>query len=161
MSNEFRNFARPELREPAIFSGSVAAIEPVEEVVELQSELTANVTEIEPLESLVDEMVEEVEETEVVEESIETTVEETVEEPEVVEEVVETPEEELETTKGKVVDCKLLNVRVEPTMASDVISIIPEDSIVTIIEDSVNGWYGVITEDGAIGYCMKKFIAVI
>lgn len=145
MSNEFRNFAKttsvgepmnvkaPELKEPVEIIGPISVVEErAEDVIEeLQSEITANVTEIEPV---VEEANEEI----------------------LVEEPVLVP-----TLKGKVVNCRLLNVRVKPNKNAGSIGIIPLDSVVTIVEDSINDWYGVITEDGVVGYCMKEFIAVI
>lgn len=117
---------------------------------EKQHEHTANIENVE----VVDEVIEEV---------IETPVEETVDNVETSEEIVETPVEEVIENKnviGVVSGCELLNVRSNPEFTADVLTIIPAESIVTIIDvDASLDFYEVLIGD-LKGFCMKKFIKI-
>ena len=100
---------------------------------------------------------------EVVEEVIETPIEETVDNVETSEEIVETPVEEVVENKnviGIVSGCELLNVRSNPEFTADVLTVIPVESIVTIIDvDASLDFYEVLIGD-LKGFCMKKFIKI-
>lgn len=115
-----------------------------------QHEHTANIENVE----VVDEVVEEV---------IETPIEETVDNVEPSEEIVETPVEEVVENKnviGVVSGCELLNVRTNPEFTADVLTVIPAESIVTIIDvDASLDFYEVLIGD-LKGFCMKKFIKI-
>lgn len=61
---------------------------------------------------------------------------------------------------GIVTGCNLLNVRSQPEADSDVITVIPIDSIVTISDiNASQDFYKVLIGD-LEGYCMKKFIKI-
>ena len=110
-----------------------------------------------------------------VEETVENQVEEAVNEninstEEVVNEFVdetvensskETTEEDIVLeVLGVVTGCNLLNVRSQPEADSDVITVIPIDSIVTISDiNASQDFYKVLIGD-LEGYCMKKFIKI-
>lgn len=113
--------------------------------------------------------------TETVEEVIENQVEEVVDEninsdeevvTEFVEETIENPSEEtieddivLEVL-GVVTGCNLLNVRSQPEADSNIVTVIPIDSIVTISDvNASQDFYKVLIGD-LEGYCMKKFIKI-
>lgn len=100
---------------------------------------------------------------EVVEEVVETPIEETVNNVEISEEIVDTPVEEVVENKnviGVVSGCELLNVRSNPEFTADVLTIIPAESIVTIIDvDASLDFYEVLIGD-LKGFCMKKFIKI-
>ena len=75
-------------------------------------------------------------------------------------EVVPEPEE-APTVIGTVVDCVRLRVRESASSNAEVICEIPKDSDVLIDEnESTDEFYKVCTENGAEGFCMKKFIAL-
>lgn len=82
---------------------------------------------------------------------------------EVVEEIVETPVKEVAENKniiGVVSGCELLNVRSKPEFTADVLTVIPAESIVTIIDvDASLDFYEVLIGD-LKGFCMKKFIKI-
>lgn len=94
--------------------------------------------------------VEEEEVIEIVDEVVEETIEEVVEKEPVV---------EVTTLEGKVTGCKKLNVRKNPSTASEVICVVSENDTVLIDEvESTGEWYKICTEAGAYGFCMKKYI---
>ena len=100
---------------------------------------------------------------EIVEEIVETPVEEIVDNVEISEEIVETPVEEIVENKniiGVVSGCELLNVRSKPEFTADVLTIIPAESIITIVDvDASLDFYEVLIGD-LKGFCMKKFIKI-
>lgn len=60
---------------------------------------------------------------------------------------------------GEVCNCSRLNIRRNPTLDSDVVSIV--DAGVKIRIDKaipLPGWSHVITEDGVEGYCIYKYV---
>ena len=62
---------------------------------------------------------------------------------------------------GVVAECETLNVRKEPSIQSEVMSLIKNLSRVEVDEkNSVGDFYKVRTESGIEGYCMKKYIRV-
>lgn len=66
-------------------------------------------------------------------------------------------------TKGKVANCKLLNVRKKPSLKSDSIRIIKEGDEVELLNHSPNrnfDFYKVLLKDGSVGFCMSEFINV-
>lgn len=75
-------------------------------------------------------------------------------EPEVTEKVEHKPE--VKTIKGVVVNCERLNVRKEPNINSEVLTILDKGATVTIYGEE-NEFYKI----GHAGeYCMKKYISV-
>ena len=63
------------------------------------------------------------------------------------------------TATGTVTGCEKLNVRKAPSMNGEVVCVIAKDSVVVIDEtDSTDEWFKVFAENGAEGFCMKKFI---
>ena len=73
----------------------------------------------------------------------------------------ETTEEDLVLeVRGVVTGCNLLNVRSQPEADSDVITVIPIDSVITISDvNASQDFYKVLVGD-LEGYCMKKFIKI-
>ena len=64
-------------------------------------------------------------------------------------------------TTGIVVDCEKLNIRNKPNMNGEIICVVAKGSIVIIYEtESTDEWYKVCAENGAEGFCMRKFIEV-
>lgn len=60
---------------------------------------------------------------------------------------------------GKVVNCKMLNIRVAPRKFADVITVVKEGvELVIDMDRSVEDWYSVCTAAGVEGYCIKEFI---
>ena len=53
-----------------------------------------------------------------------------------------------------------LNVRKEPSIDSDVVSVIDSGATVTVVDESNDTWLKVRTEAGNEGYCMKQYITV-
>ena len=110
-----------------------------------------------------------------VEETVENQVEEVVNEninstEEVVNEFVdktvensskETTEEDIVLeVLGVVTGCNLLNVRSKPEPNSEILTIIPTDSVITISDvNASQDFYKVLVGD-LEGYCMKKFIKI-
>lgn len=69
--------------------------------------------------------------------------------------------EEKKPTVGIVTDCTSLYVRKEPSREADHAAIIKAMDCVEVLEEgSTEDFYKVKTQDGAEGYCMKKFIAL-
>ena len=111
------------------------------------------VLEVENLEEepVLEETIEEVEET--VEEPIETLeeVEEIVEEP--VETIEEVPEQEVKATviAGK------LNVRKEPNSNAEIVMVVNKNDVFTVL-DEVDNYYFIKINDNISGYCVKDFM---
>ena len=63
------------------------------------------------------------------------------------------------TVIGSVIDCKLLNVRREPNMTTNILTRIKEGETVRIL-DETNGFYKVQTNKGIIGLCMWNYISL-
>lgn len=62
---------------------------------------------------------------------------------------------------GSVVDCKMLNVRKEPSIESEVLCEISWSTELMIYEEeSTDEFYKICTASGVEGYCMKKFISI-
>ena len=99
----------------------------------------------------------------VVEDIVETPIKEAVDNIEKSEEIVETPVKEVIENKniiGIVSGCELLNVRSKPEFTADVLTGIPEESIVTIIDVNASlDFYEVLIGD-LKGFCVKKFIKI-
>ena len=73
----------------------------------------------------------------------------------------ETEPEENDILVGVVEGCKKLNVRAEPYLDAEVISVVEIGKELMIDEaKSTNDWYSVCTASGAEGFCMKKFITI-
>ena len=60
------------------------------------------------------------------------------------------------TMRGKVVNCAKLNVRKEPSISSEVLSVLSVDTVVVIEDGSDKEWFKIPS-----GYVMKKFIKVM
>lgn len=122
------------------------------EVIENMTEEN-EVLEVENLEEepVLEETIEEVDET--VEEPIETLeeVEEIVEEP--VETIEEVPEQEVKATviAGK------LNVRKEPNSNAEIVMVVNKNDVFTVL-DEVNNYYFIKINDNISGYCVKDFM---
>ena len=122
------------------------------EVIENMTEEN-EVLEVENLEEepVLEETIEEVEET--VEEPIETLeeVEETVEEP--IETIEEVPEQEVKATviAGK------LNVRKEPNSNAEIVMVVNKNDVFTVL-DEVDNYYFIKINDNISGYCVKDFM---
>lgn len=96
-----------------------------------------------------------VETTEIVEEVIET-VEEAIEEV-----AVEATIEEAAPVIGVVTDCFKLNVRVEPSIDTDIACVLTLGAEVKVdLEASTSDFYKVTTEAGVEGYCIKTKINI-
>lgn len=77
------------------------------------------------------------------------------------EEIVSESEPARVTITGTVSGCEKLNVRKVPFASGEVVCVIAKGSIVVIDEtESTDEWYKVCAENGAEGFCMKKFINV-
>ena len=62
---------------------------------------------------------------------------------------------------GFVTNCHTLNVRVEPTINSDVICTLPVDYMLMIdLSKSTDNWYYIYTAIGVEGYCAKKYVTI-
>lgn len=86
---------------------------------------------------------------------VEDTIVETTE-PEV--EIEATEAEEATEVVGVVCNCAMLNVRKNPDIKSDVVTVISAgDEVIIDTELSTDDWYFVCNESG---YCMKKYISV-
>ncbi len=65
------------------------------------------------------------------------------------------------TVFGVITDCLKLNIRKEPKIDADVLTIIPALSRVQVdTEASTDEFYKVCTETGIEGFCMKKYVAI-
>lgn len=83
-----------------------------------------------------------------------------VDEVEVGEEIAEMEAQPL-SLLGAVSGCKKLNVRAAAGLNGESVCVIAEGSFVVIDPvESTDEWWKVYTEDGAEGYCMKKYITV-
>ena len=66
------------------------------------------------------------------------------------------------TITGTVVGCEKLNVRKVPFANGEIVCVIAKGSIVVIDEiESTDEWYKVCVENGAEGFCMKKFVNAV
>ena len=71
------------------------------------------------------------------------------------------PDNKAKDIYGMVTECKKLNIRIEPDINSKVVCTVDCGSRLIISDDeSTNDWYKVCVENGAEGYCMKKFVKV-
>ena len=108
--------------------------------------------------------VENLEEEPVLEETIEE-VDETVEEPietleeveEIVEETVETIEEVPEQEVKATVIAGKLNVRKEPNSNAEIVMVVNKNDVFTVL-DEVNNYYFIKINDNISGYCVKDFM---
>lgn len=90
-----------------------------------------------------------VEEIPVVETAPETTVEET--------QTVETTPKP--TLIGTVFNCAKLNIRKEPKMGAEVLTVVKAGTKLKVDTDnSTDEWYQVTTKDKVAGFCMKEYI---
>lgn len=81
--------------------------------------------------------------------------------PEMVVEPIEIPEVKMEpnTVNGVVANCMKLNVRVEPSINSEVVYVLEVKTDVEInLDKSTDEWFYVCTAIGVEGYCMRKFV---
>lgn len=79
---------------------------------------------------------------------------------------VEAPVQKTATTEatviGKVVKCKRLNVRKNPSKESDPVCIVNEGTVLMVDRNATtpSEWYAVYTESGIKGFCMKEFVKI-
>lgn len=86
-------------------------------------------------------------------------VDEMINNAEEVNEALETLEEKVEVkVKGIVKDCMNLNVRKKPSKDSEILGVIPKDSEVILVDDTVDGWFKVRAKGIGTGFCMRKYI---
>lgn len=78
---------------------------------------------------------------------------------EVSNDVVETQKKPVEVN-GVVDNCMNLNIRKESSIDSDVLGILPKDSEVVVLDDTIDGWYQIKAKEIGIGFCMSKFIKI-
>lgn len=70
-------------------------------------------------------------------------------------------EKEKSVESGFVTGCSRLNVRKEPNVKADVLSVIPANSEVMVeLDGSTDDFYKVCTSVGIEGFCMKKYISL-
>lgn len=63
---------------------------------------------------------------------------------------------------GIVVNCELLNVRMNPSVSSPILCKIQADAEVAVYFDKkLDNWYHICTTAGVEGYCAKEFIEII
>lgn len=61
--------------------------------------------------------------------------------------------------KGVVSNCAKLNVRAEPNVTADIVSVLDNNSEINIdVAKSDKNWFYVCTAAGIEGYCMRKFV---
>ena len=78
--------------------------------------------------------------------------------PAVTDVVVETVPEPKDV-EGTVVGCTKLNVRAYPSTNSNVVCVINANDVVSIDPDKSNkDWFKVLTSNGSVGFCMRKFV---
>ena len=83
---------------------------------------------------------------------------ETKEVEEIVEESIDPPAEPM---FGTVTDCKMLNVRSEPSAKAKISSVVSNgDRLMVNLANSTDDWLNVYTEAGIEGYCMKKYLVI-
>jgi len=71
------------------------------------------------------------------------------------------PAQTKESVFGVITDCLKLNVRKEPKVDADVLTVIPVLSKVQVdAEASADEFYKVCTETGIEGFCVKKYVAL-
>ena len=62
---------------------------------------------------------------------------------------------------GAVSGCELLNVRMKPVVADNVVCTLKKGELVVIdVRESTDGWYKIYTEAGIEGYCMVQYITI-
>ena len=62
---------------------------------------------------------------------------------------------------GFVTNCRMLNVRVEPDINSDVICTLPVDYMLMVdFSKSTGDWYYICTAIGVEGYCAKNYVTI-
>lgn len=65
----------------------------------------------------------------------------------------------VEKTIGVVIDCLRLNIRKEPSMNAEIITVANAlDELEIDLDNSVDGWLAVCTAFGMEGFCMRKFV---
>ena len=107
-------------------------------------------------EPVVEELVEEIEETPV-EDTAEEQVDETVEEIE----VVSLEDAAVETAIGIVSDCTKLNIRKLPKPDAEKVAVVDVNTQLMVdLDGSTLKYYKVYTESGVEGYCLKEYVAV-
>lgn len=61
--------------------------------------------------------------------------------------------------EGVVANCSKLNVRAEPTLDGDIVSVLDVMSEIKInLAESTDEWFKICTTVGIEGYCMRKFV---
>lgn len=76
---------------------------------------------------------------------------------ELVDETVETVS--VDIVEGVVVGCARLNVRAEPDIDAEIVSVLNAQSEMQInVSKSTDEWFHVCTASGIEGYCMRKYV---
>lgn len=71
----------------------------------------------------------------------------------------ENQEEDVNVKEGIVSECSKLNVRTEANIESDVVCVLNSDSKVYVyLDDSTDDFYKIKTQDDVYGYCKKDFV---
>lgn len=66
------------------------------------------------------------------------------------------------TVKGRVANCRKLNVRAKAEDDAEILGQVKVDAILEINPDNSNKrFYAVTTEEGMKGYCMKKYVKIV
>lgn len=63
--------------------------------------------------------------------------------------------------KGKVFNCTKLNMRKEPRVEENVVSVLNANDEVYLMKIADNGWYKVKTKDNLVGYVSNKYITIL
>lgn len=59
-----------------------------------------------------------------------------------------------------VTNCAAVNLRKKPSKNSEVLTILPKDSIVEKVSSNVEGWTRVKTVDNTIGFVMNDYLVM-
>lgn len=62
---------------------------------------------------------------------------------------------------GVVTDCFRLNIRKEPNVTSDIVSVIPRGTRVKLGLDFDAAWWKVVLDNGSSGYALKQYIKTL
>lgn len=67
---------------------------------------------------------------------------------------------ENELTVGVVANCKKLNIRKNPDIGSEILTVVSEGEELTVTNQALDNWLAVETKNGVSGYCMKTYLTV-
>lgn len=63
-------------------------------------------------------------------------------------------------TENGIVNCHALNVRKAPSKEAAILTVIPKDAKVKILDNVNEKWYKVRVPENTTGFCMKEFITI-